>query len=236
MDANELLIGGRYWVGVCHSIFRFPKSYQLIVFADSSLYKNPTRSSLIARTTEGLPFNLQVAVYYKLTTNDDPRTKAKQLKQIYADFGNKWEDFLVVVSEAGIKSVCSKHQFQEFYTEREAIEAEIKEKLQSEFNLYYIQLTGLYILDLKFPKELEEAIQATENAKQEVTRYERLRERELILKETKIALAEISREILIAQADSLKNAAEIHKEGDINGNTQIWNAYNTVLENLKVIV
>lgn len=233
--AGELLVGGRYWVGVGHSIVRFPKPQQPIVFADASILGRPANTPLIARTIEGLPFTLQVSVYYKLTTAEDSATKAAQLGTIYANFGNAWEDFLTVVSEAGIKSVCSRHYLEEFFSEREAIESEVKDKLSSEFQLYHIQLTGVYVLDLKFAKEIEEAVHATEKAKQEVAIYEKLKEREEILKDTRIALAKITRDIEMGKTDSFKKTAAIYKTGEISGDTYIWDSYDSVLTNLQVI-
>ena len=85
--SNELLIGGRYWLGIGHKILRFPRTQQGIIFADSQYNEDSTYPSLIARTIEGLPFQLQIAVYYILTTANDDLTKANQLKIIYENFG-----------------------------------------------------------------------------------------------------------------------------------------------------
>ena len=89
------------------------------------------------------------------------------------------------------------------------------------------------MMNLNFPPKLEEAIQATENAKQEAERYARLEEREFSLKNTRIELAKITKEIIKSKADAIKSEAEIYKDGEFEGSKYIWEKYEKALTKLQ---
>ncbi len=233
-----MLVGGRYWVGLGHGILTFPRTEQAILFSipsmadtDDEPYKNPP---LGARTNEGLTFYLQIAIHYKLTTSQDDKIKAQELGKIYSLFGKDWAPFLSAISEAAIKDVSSRHSFEDFYKKREAIGLEIYNELAPEFHLYGIRLTGVYVLNLAFPAELEDAIQSTENAKQEVEKYRKLQTREEILRDTKISLADRKKTMMKAEADSIKNSTTIQQAGEQKAIQTIWANYGLVLKELLV--
>ena len=240
IQADSLLVGGRYWVGLGHGILTFPRTQQAILFSFAEMADTEddpeSNPPLGARTSEGLTFYLQVAIHYKLTTATDDDTKAQQLLKIYETFGKDWAPFLSSISEAAIKDICSKHSFEDFYKQRESIELEIQNELQPEFAIYSMNLAGVFILNLAFPGALEDAIQSTEDAIQEVEKYKKLQAREETLRDTKISLAGKEKSILKGQADSIKNATTIQQTGELNAIQYVWSKYLTVLDELAVLL
>ena len=191
-------------------------------------------STLGARTMEGLVIYLQVAVHYKLTTVTDDNGKAQQLASIYSMFGKSWATFLASIAEAGIKNVVSNHGFEEFYKQREAIEAEMATLLAPEFALYYMKLTGVFLLNIAFPLALETAVQSTENTQQFIQKYLKLQAKAEIQRDTQISLANMTSTILKSQADAQKNATTIQKAGQLSSIQYVWNQYFAVLKQLEV--
>ena len=208
------------------------------MFSISSLASTPDKPDAYppigARTKEGLVIFLQIAIHYKLTTTDDNGLKITQLVKIYSSFGKGWPDFLASLTESAIKDVCSRHGFEEFYTMRESIQLEMFTELSPEFFLYNMKLVGVYVLNIAFPSDLEDAVQSTENAKQEVEKYYKLQVREEILRDTRISIAQKSKQIKIAEAISIKNATTIQKTGELNAIAYIWTKYYNVLKVIEV--
>jgi len=240
IQTDRLLKGGRYWVGLGKGILTFPRTEQCIIYSnpwmantDDKPYKMP---QLGVRTSEGLTIYLQAVIHYKLTTSFDDNIKAQQLAKIYSMFGKNWEAFLAPIGEAAIKDIASRHEFADFYKIREQVENEIIAELVPEFELYGIKLTGAHLLNFDFPDPLEEAIQSTENAKQEVAKYNSLAIREQILRDTKISLAQKTKTMMLAEADSIKNATTTQQTGEKNAIEYNWNKYTEILTKLNVFL
>lgn len=240
IQTSRLLTGGRYWVGLGHGILTFPRQMQAIVFSDTNLANTADSPSVFpslgARTNEGLIIYVQLAAHYQLTIPTSSMSLGDQLGDIYAKFGSDWVSYISPIIEAGAKDVCGRHGFSDFYQIRSSIETEMLSTIAPDFTLNHFQLFGIYILDVTFQQSLEAAVQATEDANQQVQYYQKLQTQEEILRDTKILVANMTKTMIMSTADAIVNSTNIQNNGAINSANYIWNSYYNILNALAVYI
>lgn len=75
---------------------------------------------------EGLKFHIAIAIHYKVGLSfNDPKQLAKEFHEIYARFGDDWEDVVKNIAIASIKDATQYYQAFDFFERRGDIDNSI---------------------------------------------------------------------------------------------------------------
>jgi len=129
---------------------------------------------------------------------------ASKVAKLYSEIGKDYE--LIVISPAiqeSIKSATAKFTASELITKRSAVKEEMNKTLKDRLQNRYITLLDVSIVDFKFSKEFDSAIEAKQVAEQQALRAEQdLKRIEIEAKQT-IERAKAEAESLRLQKENL---------------------------------
>ncbi|HSZ72419.1 MAG TPA: prohibitin family protein [Cytophagaceae bacterium] len=169
------------------------------IFTDK-IIKIPIRvtevySQLIVPTKEGLSINAELSLLYHVN--------ADSIKKVYVMFGQNYQEVAIMTNfRATTREITAKYYATELYsTEREKIEAAIKQQMVDAVEKYGFVIDAVLLKDIVLPDQVAKAIQNKVQAQQEALQMEYV-----ILKQQKEA------ERLVVEANGIKQAQQIINE------------------------
>jgi len=233
LEADTLYKSGRHYIGLGYTLKEFPR-FQLGLQFSTGLKGNDEAirrysdnvkyySSVEARTKESIKITIDFAVQYSLTThlaNNDSQ-RAKQLHEIYSNFGMDWYPMLRLLSRAALLDVCSEFEFNSMITDRAEVGERLRARLREKFEFYHFTMEYAVLLNITFPSSLQSAISVTEQTKQNIEKAVFFKETKQIEANTNGLLRDIDRRKTVdVWSTNEKRVAEIFPARTIN--EQLW--------------
>jgi len=145
IEFGTLYTSGRYFTGLGKSFIAWSTTYQVTRFGDSfqdDELKNG--GTITARSYDGLRVLLDISVQWKLSTNPD------DLVRLYMDYsGDHVTQFGRILQQVAA-DVSSDYYAIEFFTEREAIQEDMRAAMNATLYPLYVRVQDLEVTNIDF--------------------------------------------------------------------------------------
>jgi len=203
---GETKKGGRHWLGIGHSFIEFPAVVRRIEFQNqgSEFKKGDT---LRSRTFDGLEVKLELSLQY--------RFDEQNVQEVYKKFGLRYEEVYVQMVIETITRAATNFSSTQFFSERGNIGSYFEKELADTFrNEALAEVSTVRLLEVELPTPFQDAIQATEVARQDVVKADQER-----------ATREVEGQTLVAKAEQEQKAIRIRGQTDAR-TTELQNQAN----------
>jgi regulator of protease activity HflC (stomatin/prohibitin superfamily) len=125
--------------GAHYRFIKIPRIYQSIDFTDA-VNEKPDGASLVARTSDGLAVSLDLSFQYRLTPEDT--------LSLFDKFALNYKQTIISVSRDVLRDTASTFSALEFFSNRSAIGAAMKQDLKNELSQIFITLEFFQLRDV----------------------------------------------------------------------------------------
>jgi regulator of protease activity HflC (stomatin/prohibitin superfamily) len=130
------------------------------------------------------------------------------------------------MSRDALRDVCGKYTYQNFFEKRGEVEAHMRTSLDSDLFEFRetFELGALQLRNIQLPVELNDAIQAKEQALQSVARAESERQQTIITATTELEIAKALRATILIDAERYRDTTIDTANADYIATTAEWEA------------
>ncbi|MBN1663074.1 MAG: prohibitin family protein [Deltaproteobacteria bacterium] len=167
---------------------------QKIIKIDVRIHKSQTDAESVSKDLQDTKST--IAVNYHISPD--------KANKVYQSIGTAYKDRIIdpAVQEV-VKAITAKYTAVELITQRERIRGEIKDLLKARLSVYDIFVDDFSIINFRFSKQFEQAIESKQTAEQLALKAQRDLERIKIEAEQKIASAKAEAESLRLQKENV---------------------------------
>jgi regulator of protease activity HflC (stomatin/prohibitin superfamily) len=217
VDTGKTYKTGRYFWGLTRTAVTFPSTYQYITYRERDVQ---------VFSADGLVFNLDVDIYYKL--------EEENLPNIFKTYGLLWKDRLIDTIKAALKNKAAEYTVDEYIRNRTQLSGEFLTRLNDDLSKMFIGVKPfkLMLLYFEFPESLRSKFLST--AVQELLNDKALlqQEVELINAETSRLVEEVKANITIINENGHTTADAIIQNAQAQANNLELNALGDGLADL----
>lgn len=168
--------------------------------------------SMDVRTNDGLQIYIDISFTYLIDT-----TNLTALTNIYYTMGEalRQTDYIYQLARSKVRDVAAGFIAYEFFKNRTDIQTAMHQSMAAEIITFYATLDQFALVNINLPQQYQDALQATEQARQAVEQAQFQRVTDLVAAGTRVAQAERHKEIVetfalgVAQGIQAQNTADI---------------------------
>jgi len=194
-DNTTLYSGGRYYTGLGRYFFKYPITFQVVEFANST--GEDGYPTLTVFTSGGQTVYLDVFFYYRIDET--------KVVKIFDTFKYYHDEILIREAQDLIKIVCGEFTVDDFFSKRQEIATEMSNTLNEYlYPKYHVWIALIQLLNIALPSVVEESRVQLVVASQDTKTAQLNREIILIQKETEVLKQNYtsSQTIVTGQANS----------------------------------
>lgn len=245
LDTGKVWYSGRYWQGLGMSFVSFPMQQQIMIFSGKLKTEksqkagakfsetNQIYDSINCRSVEGITLTMDIFMAYRLTTSKEDKKRVAQLAEIHANFGTDWNTIIRMLAHAHIRNVASRYKAFDFFQKREEIGEDLFKTIEKSLFEFHFNLVNIFMINLQFPPNFEEAIMKTQIVVQETQTIRYLKEAKQIEAETKRLEAQIQKTIITETKTAEAEATFIDKSAIANATRSEIDKQRETLEYMK---
>jgi len=196
IDNGTVYPGGRYFVGVGHYFVRYPITFQLIEFSNtSSDAQNPT---LLVNSNDGAQVLLDINLYYRMDETE--------AINVFLYYQTNLETLVTLESQDVIKRVCSQFNVSQFFADRVNIAYALQQELTNQiYSKFYCWIPLVQIGEIGLPDVVDQSVVDLVVASQNTQTAELNRQIVLIQQNTSVFQNEYTanQSVIINQANSI---------------------------------
>jgi len=178
---------GLYFLGVGHYFIKYPRVIQTIEFVAEDMGRLETR------TSDGLPVSLSVSFQY--------RYEEARLRELYLTYKQEEEEVYENTAKAVIANVATNFSAYTFFNDKQGIATEMQLEVTRVFDEQLMaRVDAFQITRVELPTEFQDAILASIEAKQNITKTERYKENMQVTFETQLLVSNQTKQQTIALA------------------------------------
>lgn len=132
------------------------------------------------------------------------------------DTSSEISDTVAIIAEAGIMQVISNYQSTDFYEKRAEIESNIFQYLKTSFTDYFLTCSSVYMLNLEFDTRYQNSILKVMAESQKIAEKTNLLNGTQIQAATEVALANITQQMALTQAQTDGEVYGLNKQSQAN--------------------
>jgi regulator of protease activity HflC (stomatin/prohibitin superfamily) len=237
VDEKRVLKGGRQFIGLGHTLIKFPTLDQTIhmgtpTAASSKAKDTLTTSNLVVRTEDGLQVTLDVSFQYRL------QQAAAAIVRLYKDFMNDYRPTYVRIARNVLRDVAAEFQAFNYFYNRSVISNRMKEALMVALLNHSAEVRSFQLLNYKLPTKFSDAIEKTEIARQEIVNAKYQQRVATTQANTRVEEAKRQAKIILLAADATAQETALQAVAAANVTLQTMEAekqaYRTIKDELAL--
>jgi len=202
IDSETLYSNGVHFLGVNHEFIKFPKNVQEIDLRG--------RSSIDARTKDGLSIVLEARVLYRL-----PPDNIDFLLNLHLMFNGKHQSVYSDICRAIVRDVASQYTAFEFWQIREEIANQILLSLEPKLADYYARVDTFLLTNFQLPPKFRAAIDETAEVAEQKTTVENQGFIERKETDTRLLEANLQVDIIGKEANATATQTQLEFEAQV---------------------
>jgi regulator of protease activity HflC (stomatin/prohibitin superfamily) len=215
-SGGKLFDGGRYFLGLGHSFIKYPRTVQ-----------NLPQTSVLVRSSDGLPITMDISVQYTLPYNSSDR-----MRIVYNFFENSYESAMAELIDGLVRDVAANYTAYQFFENRTLLSTNLNRHLDTFFTDLYINIANFQLINILFPTAFNQEIDNTAIAVQEAIRA--TSERQVSLVQLQTRNGTIQADISIANLQRDTTVANIINNANNTANSLI-DVFSTEAESLAAV-
>lgn len=176
-DLSDTYPPGRYFFGLGHDFLLFPSTLQTVEYLEE------LNDAITARTSEGLQIILDSIWQYKIDRAGIP--------SLWRNMSDNYDDIIRAVGRDIVRDVASNYAAIDFFQIRPEIADNIRSALTDTLSSFHVSAAGVYLESINLPDAYESALETNQIAYQDIFRATQERERESVLSQQWIMLADV---------------------------------------------
>jgi regulator of protease activity HflC (stomatin/prohibitin superfamily) len=156
INRERVFTNGRHMLGLGHYFIRFPSRQQSISYSNAAGSAAP---ALRSRTSDGLEVTLELSFQYRIIQGE--------VIQLYDKYGTSYEDVYIQMGIDSVTAQATEHDASTFFADRILVINNMTEALEKSFENAHSSIENIQLTTVSLPTAFQDAIQATEVAKQD---------------------------------------------------------------------
>uniref|UniRef100_A0A6V1MXK0 Band 7 domain-containing protein n=1 Tax=Heterosigma akashiwo TaxID=2829 RepID=A0A6V1MXK0_HETAK len=203
IDSDKRYTPGRHFLGLGHKFIELNTLVQTVKFHwDYPYYPDLYDDDAITgRTYDGLSISVNLDWSYRVQSDAD------SLYALYQLYGKDYQPVLTQVVRSKARDVLARYDAYELISERDQLSQDMREEIDDVFQeSKYAELTHLSILNIDLPDDVEDTIELTVIAQQDVLQAAHEKNIAIIAAETSVQEARILKEQILLAANASAEA------------------------------